>query len=352
MAAASPRRQRFLTLALVAFAFAFALGVAELLARGLASAPSAPPSAAAPSKTDHPVLQRLSEIYNRKNVRGYWRGVFVRTNRFTLRGPDYASWPGAGVFRIAIGGDSFTMGLGVEEADTYPMQLERLLAADASAPTPQVLNVGLSGINLTQAVSRLAAAAGAYHPDLLVLGLTTNDIEGRYYRALRNGDVEKAVDASRKRFDASASQLLRLLWPRWISLREWVRPTPGSYLAELDFNYFENEAAWNDVLLGLDRFAALAKQDGVCGHVLIHTSLGELGWLHPEQRIHAKLEAAARERGLTVTQSFPYFRGRRAAELWVRAFDQHPNREGNALLARALYDGLHALPEDCWRVRH
>ena len=61
----------------------------------------------------------------------------------TLRGPEYASRPPPGVFRIAIGGDSFVMGLGVDEADTYPMQLERLLAADQRALRPQVLNVGL-----------------------------------------------------------------------------------------------------------------------------------------------------------------------------------------------------------------
>jgi hypothetical protein len=77
-------------------------GASSLRQRVLALALAAP----APVKTDHPVLQRLSEIYNRSNVRGYWRGVFVRTNSLTLRGPEYASRPPVDAFRIAIGGDS------------------------------------------------------------------------------------------------------------------------------------------------------------------------------------------------------------------------------------------------------
>ena len=339
---------RLAALALGLAGVAFALVLAELLARALDSAPPAPVRPP-PAASQTPVLTSLGEIYNRKNVRGYWRGVFVRTNRYTLRGPDYARRPPPGVFRIAIGGDSFVMGLGVEESETYPMQTERELAADARAQQPQVLNVGLSGVNINQAVSRLGEAAKIYHPDLLVYGFTTNDIEGRHYARSVSGDVEKAIHASRHRFDDSPSRLLRLLWPRWISLRERLAPTPGSYLHELLANYFENEAAWQDLLLGLDRFAAVAEAQGVCGVVFMHTSLGELGWLHPERRIYDRVEAAARERGLAVAQSFPYFRGRRAAELWVNPFDRHPNAQGNAILARALHDGLGALPESCWR---
>jgi len=346
---ASGVRSRLAALALAAAGVAFALILAELLVRALEAEP--PPSPRPPSTpAQSPVLTTLGEIYNRKNVRGYWRGVFVRTNRYTLRGPDYASQPPPGVFRIAIGGDSFVMGLGVDEADTYPMQLEARLAGEGRALRPQVLNVGLSGVNLSQAVSRLGEAAKVYHPDLLVLGVTTNDIEGRHYRRSLDWEVEKAIHASRHRFDAAPFHLLRRIWPRWISLREGFSPTPGSYLHELLANYFENEPAWQDWLLGLDRFAAIAEAHGVCGVVFLHTSLGELGWLHPERRIYDRVEAAARERGLAVARSFPYFRGLRAADLWVNAFDLHPNARGNAILARALHDGLRALPESCWRA--
>jgi lysophospholipase L1-like esterase len=342
---------RFATLLLPVVSVALVLVAAELLARATDPAPARPaPHPPAPAGDDVPVLESLGEIYNRRNVRGTWRGVFVRTNSFSLRGPEYTRTPPPGVFRIAIGGDSFTMGLGVDEADTYPAQLERLLADDGRPPPVQVINAGLSGININNAVGRLGQAAELYHPHLLVLGFTSNDIEGRHYRKLASGAVDAAIDAARWRFKRSQSHLLRRLWPRWVSLREALSPSPGSYLDELETNYFENPAAWDDVRLGLDRLAQLARERGRCAHLLLHTSLGELGWIHPERRIYERVAAAARERGVSVTESFPYFRGRRAASLWVRPGDPHPNAAGNAILARALRDGLRALPPTCWRL--
>jgi lysophospholipase L1-like esterase len=335
--------------ALAVVGVAAVLAAAELFLRATAPdthapglRPRDPPDDAAP------VLTKLAEIYNQKHVRGWWRGVFVRTNSRTLRGPEYASRPAPGVFRIAIGGDSVTMGLGVDEADTYPAQLERLLAEDGRGPPVEVINAGLSGINVNYAVSRLSDVARHYHPQLLVLGFTSNDIEGRYYRPLATGEADAALEAARMRFADAPSHLLRALWPRGVSLREQLWPTPGTYVQELAYNYFENPQAWQNLRNGLERLARLTRGRGVCGHVLIHTSLGELGWLHPERRIYAAVEAAAREFGLGVTQSFPQFRGSHAPSLWVNAYDHHPNALGNALLARALRDGLRTLPEACW----
>jgi hypothetical protein len=59
--------------------------------------------------------------------------------------------------------------------------------------------------------------------------------------------------------------------------------------------------------------------------------------------------AAARERGLAVTESFAHFSGRYDRALWVNAFDVHPNADAHAILAGALHEGLQRLPASCWR---
>ena len=61
-----------------------------------------------------------------------------------------------------------------------------------------------------------------------------------------------------------------------------------------------------------------------------------------------QVEAAARERGFTVTQTFPFFEGRDPTQLRLSYFDSHPNADGHEILATALLQGLRELPERCW----
>ena len=60
------------------------------------------------------------------------------------------------------------------------------------------------------------------------------------------------------------------------------------------------------------------------------------------------MAAAAGERGLTVTESYPYFRDLSDMEARLSLLDAHPNPAGHERLARALYDGLREIPDDCW----
>jgi lysophospholipase L1-like esterase len=70
--------------------------------------------------------------------------------------------------------------------------------------------------------------------------------------------------------------------------------------------------------------------------------------LHPLKPIYERIASAATERGLTVTESFPYFRGHNPKSLHVGPTDTHPNAAGHRILARALLEGLQSLPSRCW----
>jgi len=73
--------------------------------------------------------------------------------------------------------------------------------------------------------------------------------------------------------------------------------------------------------------------------------------MHPFRNIYAKVGEAAAARGLTVTQSFPSFRGHDVRTVTISADDTHPNPLGHEILARALLEGLRALPARCWASR-
>jgi lysophospholipase L1-like esterase len=328
-------------------------GVARIMA-----ATKAGPGAPADPDPELPVLRDILEIA-KPNVRGVYQGVLHRTNSKGVRGPEYSERPDDGAFRILISGDSVTMGWAVEEELAYPRVLERLLEeSDESGRRFEVVNLGLAGVNARFATSRIVRFAELYHPDLIIYGFTLNDIEGPSYRKLPKKDRKALSQKTWRhalRFNDSPSYLLRELWPRWVMVLEWsvFHPSEGERIApqaaEWRENYFENPEAWADFTAALDEHAAEARSRGICGHIFLHTHLTELTSEHRNRPIYDRVAEAARERGLTVTESFPDFVGRDSEALWVNAFDVHPNADGHAILAQALFGGLSALPPACWR---
>ncbi len=109
-----------------------------------------------------------------------WQGIPVDINSHGLRGPETTYKKPLGTFRILNLGDSIVMGWGVREENTYGRQLEAALNEEnSSALHFEVINAGVPGWNLENALAYLQAQGLKYEPDLILLGLTlTNDIKG------------------------------------------------------------------------------------------------------------------------------------------------------------------------------
>ncbi len=280
---------------------------------------------------------------SRRNVRGIYNGVPYETNGAGFRGRAVSPRPDRHTFRIALIGDSIAMGSGVRFEDSYGEVLARKLKP-ALWPRVEVLNFGVAGLQAANVVDRFELLGPRFHPDLVVYGYTLNDLEGPAYRMR----VSRDPPAWPRPPGVWDSHLWAYLSPRIASLREALLPPPGSYLHELDENYFDNPevTAWLEAQL--DRLAGITKQLGVCGVVLIHPRLSTLNALHPFDRHYRSVEEAARGRGFSVVRGYPAFRGERAEDLWVSPHDKHPNAEGHALLATTLADALRSLPTSCW----
>jgi lysophospholipase L1-like esterase len=333
-------REATLALASLFVALAAAEGVARLLWRDDRWEPRPVP----PEWRDLPKVSGLWAMA-RPNARGLVGGALFETNSAGFRGPERTQRKPPGTFRIAVLGDSVAMGSGVTLEETYAYRLERALAAAHPERRFEVLNFGVGGMNAWSVIDRLDRLALRYDPDLLVYGYTLNDIEGPAYR--------RSVDAAFTnplRFAASPLRVWRLLGPRVASLRELLSAPRGSYTFELDDNYFHNPEAWRAVQQALDRFAAVARERGVCAVVLMDTRLYWLNALHPFHRHYRAVIEAVRERGLVAVESFPAHRGERAEALWVSPIDPHPNARGHEILFEALYAGLSQLPAECWRA--
>lgn len=325
--------------ALVAAGIAAACAIGEVGTRLLWR----PPSERAPQRQPPP--PELSPITGgilglaAANAEGLYRGVPFRNNSAGFRGREFSPQPPAATLRIAIAGDSFTMGDGVPAEDAYPQRLEVLLRRRGCGDV-EVLNFGLAGLDIRQIAQRARKLGGQFHPHVLVYGLTVNDIEGPAYRQVSSPLVITQHNLRYRARDESPSYLLRLLWPRLLSLRELLHPSPGSYTYELLQNYFANPEAWSDFTGGLDEIAELGRTLERPPVVFVHTVLVHLNRFHPLRPIYFKVGAAAAERGLPVIQSLPHHYGRSSHDLWVDEDDSHPNAVGHRLLAEALAEGL------------
>jgi lysophospholipase L1-like esterase len=356
-AKSSPSRSLLPRLALAAASVLLVLLVAELAARvHTAGRPRRDPTAAKRAlladEPELPIYRSVSQL-GEPNIRGIFKGHLHRTNRTGLRGPEYSPLPDPGVFRIVVIGDSVTMGSGVAEAAAYPARLEEWLNRAPSPTLPnaryEVINAGLGGIHARQAMNRLEEVIRDYHPHLAIYGFTINDIEGPSYVRLDQPQGQEGYMARSRRFNRSPSHLLRVLWPRLMSLMDMTSPT--SYASEIQHNYFENPGAWRALRAELRRFAAMTKSAGICGHALIHTQLAQLGFLHPFEDTYERMGTAFDNLEIGVTQSLPFFQGEYGFDYWVTPIDPHPNAAGHDVLSRSLMSGLRALPETCWEVR-
>ena len=339
-AAHSPKRPSlWVRLALLLFGLTLSAGTAEILLRIVG--PSAEPWAKPVDEDarDLPVFKDLWDI-TKPNLRGQFKGRLYTSNSAGFRGPEVVIAKPAGTFRILLLGDSFTNGQGVRYEESYSALLSAALNSSGDSRRYEVLNLGIGGFNLWSSVHRLKLDGLKFNPDLVIYGYTANDIEGRAYRNSRNQGRPDWMTPSR---------LLNLLGSQWDYLRDIFRPAKGSYTWELDDNYFRNPPAWKAWQDDLTELNQIAGRRGFCLGMFLHTELRALHSLHTFRHYYEAVRTEAKRQGVPVLETFRYFEGRRAEDLWVDYFDHHPNAEGHRILTRALLDGLAALPADCWK---
>lgn len=88
--------------------------------------------------------------------------------------------------RVVTLGDSFTFGDEVGDEETWPSHLERILAEENPRRAVDVVNLGVNGYGLDQAVLRFERDGASLAPDVVVLGLQPENL-------LRSLNVVRAI---------------------------------------------------------------------------------------------------------------------------------------------------------------
>jgi hypothetical protein len=115
---------------------------------------------------------------------GHWRFTYT-TNEFGLRGPTVAVSNRYDLRNIAVLGDSYSFGNGVNDGEPFPAILADLLVGRAN-----VVNLGVPGYGLSQQIRLYYEFGQVYQPLIVLLQFTNNDpADNLFYRVskIENG---------------------------------------------------------------------------------------------------------------------------------------------------------------------
>lgn len=119
----------------------------------------------------HPVLGWYSQKNRTASLKSpQFPEVAVHTNSSGFRGTrEYSILKPQGIKRVALLGDSFAFGFGVQDRETFAVSLEE---ADRKL---EVLNVGVPGYGMDQIYLSYREVAKKYNPDIVLIGIFPED---------------------------------------------------------------------------------------------------------------------------------------------------------------------------------
>jgi lysophospholipase L1-like esterase len=349
--AANTGRALVLRLVLVLGSLLVAFAILELAAYLLHLAPPASP------EVDTAIVLYYTDPNGPVKLTPNWEGYvgFVKTriNEKGFRDRVFGPYPPPKMVRIAVLGDSYTMGDAVTLEASYPKQLEKLLNGDQPI---EVMNNGLSSTNTSNQLYALQDVLRDYHPDLVVLGYNVNDFEWysetRFEKFARFGyDFEVKPDG---RVVRRMSNLQRVkLWMRVHSyLYRWLAMLREGQFAQPSLQTEAEAKAqvrkWVDSEGPAKSFAALAEMATLCQAQDVPFVVAILPALvdtspslksmddYPFGAEHTMMHEQMTKLGLDWIDLLPDFAGEDTVKLEAHPFDRHYNERGNGIIARSL----------------
>ncbi len=291
-------------------------------------------------------------FYNELFIREF--GHTVRTNSEGLReDQDYSPEKGD-KYRIISIGDSFTFGNGVEVNGTFSKLLEAQLKKDNN--NIEVINFGVSGIDLSEYYQRLEHKGPEYQPDLVLINIFVgND----FNTEVKTEDYVPEIPAQWPYWLASKSHAFKFSYV--LTTKYFGKVIYNALLGKekeaLPYIYSGNEPYQNNLnsfLKAVPEFNKLAKNNnsGII-YVIIPTReqvddtlwqkfLSQHGDAEKAQRflIQEDLKRIFKETGSEYIDLTPYLVQLNQNNSFYYNIDGHFNKEGHRLASLVLYQRL------------
>jgi lysophospholipase L1-like esterase len=316
-----------------------------------------------PSGTREPQLALLFDPEIRyvlaPNQQGWIDDGLVTVNALGFRGPAVVVPKPPGRFRVAIAGDSLTMGWGVADDETYAARLEPLLRSGSPSRDADVVNLGVGGYNTRQEVTLLERHVATLQPDLVLIGFYSNDVPDALddTEASAPGGTRILAENPRAGYvlrinptptdwwnrQLRRSRVIHLAGRAMNQLRgrgEWGM---SRYAMEMDMlrdgTSPELEQAWARVAVEFDRLEALAREEGFTVGLVVLPCKEQVTGEFQSGKYLETIRSLAGARGFHVIDPVPLMRQQAAGrrDLYIPYDRNHPSPEGHALIAQAVH---------------
>jgi hypothetical protein len=277
--------------------------------------------------------------------RGYFgdrNTVESRINSRGFRGPEFERKKGGNVFRVAFLGDSFTLGQGVKFEDTYPQAVSAAVTRRDAGSRVRIesYNFGVGGGNLINSFHICSLDVFSTVPDMVVLGLTLNDVEPTVVMWNTDGNVPVPVRNARALdfFEGAANWMELGAESRLATCRILFRALNRIRRSAKTVEYYralygQGNSGWRDRnLQALEAIAERCSKHRIPFRVLILPVFYRFDD-YPFEEIHAFLRGFLEDRGIEYVDLLDSFRGMRHEDLWVHRVDPHPNEKAHAIIA-------------------
>ena len=257
------------------------------------------------------------------NIEKFSHKTKIRTNSHGMR--DEEPLAGDTVKRIAVVGDSYTFGSGVEQESIYPIVLQRLLnSTDSEASFKvDVLNFGVSGYSTRDEAVVVERKVLSWNPSTVIIGYVLNDPEIRPVQPLHSY------------FHVAEwwqhSHALRLLAHAKNNLDVW-RYGGGDYLRFLH----SHQAHWSSVEAAFGKIATIGERQGFEVLLVIFPRLEGPWDEYPYTDIHAQVAQAGAANGFHTLDLHDLYAEHEPMDLRVGKTNRHPNGFGHLLAAEAI----------------
>lgn len=225
-----------------------------------------------------------------------------------------------GRYRLAVVGDSFTWGQGVEAPERFSSVVEGLLGSSY-----EVFNFGRPGNNLPEHLEVLEQAV-SISPDFVLLQIYINDFEtGSMKRPQPRPLLPLQTDRRyRRRF--VTYDLLTKQWARVQELAGLVESYPAYMQRNLGDPNAPNAI---ETMATLRRFAGAARAAGVKAGIVVfpaYDAMEARGAHYPFGFLHERIKTMCADEMLPCLDLLPVFsQVEDPRTLWVSPFDAHPS---------------------------
>lgn len=267
-------------------------------------------------------------------------------------------------YRIVAIGDSFTFGMGVDLEDSYPKQLETILASE-NIPA-EVINAGIIGHNMWQHIEVLKNKVLPYRPDLIILGIFEDDLHeserplratvdgyqgnnpfsgkfaelhtNRFYLQNFLANVETLYEYKYRGYNRGTSYVRNIAKRKKL----WGPENPTDFNYRIMTGKFEKQR-YVEFAAVLGEFASAAREAG--SEVLVVMIPDSVQLNEPDmQVVNRYVAAAASDHGLPFVDVTPFLEAQDdPGSLYLFPYDAHNSEKGQRLIAEAISARILAL---------